>query len=99
MERIQYANLYFFSWLTFLSSVYTVGVTFRDNFQFGASFGQWMHLFTASIVLLATSVGAKDEICQYYGEKLQCEQVKYATAVGAIGLVFNGEAHEDKVAV
>lgn len=86
IERILYANLYFFSWLTFLVSVYTVGVTFRDNFQFGPKFGLWMLLFTASIVLLSSSVSAKPDICQYYAEDLQCSRTNYAIGVGAVGV-------------
>jgi hypothetical protein len=89
IERIQYANLYFFSWLTFLAAVYTIGVTFRDNFQFGARFGQWMLLFTASIVLLSTSVSAHGDICQYYEGQLQCDRVKYAVAVGGVGIAIS----------
>lgn len=87
-EMIIYANLFFFSWLTFLASVYTVGVTFRDNFQFGPKFSQWVLLFTASIVLLATSISIRSDICAN-DDGSTCDRTKYAVAVGAIGLVIS----------
>lgn len=87
-EIIVYANLYFFSWLTFLAAVYTVGVTFRDNFHFGPKFGQWMLLFTASIVLLSTSVSIRGDICDD-GSEMACDRTKYAVGVGAVGIVIS----------
>jgi hypothetical protein len=88
-KMIIYANLFFFSWLTFLASVYTIGVTFRDNFQFGPKFSQWVLLFTASIVLLATSISIRGDICATSGDGSTCDRTKYAVAVGAIGLVIS----------
>lgn len=87
-EFIVYANLYFFSWLTFLASVYTVGVTFRDNYNFGPKFSQWMLLFTASIVLLSTSISIRGDICES-ASNMTCERTKYAVGVGAIGLTIS----------
>jgi len=90
-EMILYANLYFFSWLTFIASVYTVGVTFRDNFQFGPKFSQWVLLFTASIVLLCTSISIRGEICANDNgdNDKACSRTKYAIGVGALGIVIS----------
>lgn len=88
-EMILYANLYFFSWGTFLAAVFTVGVTFRDNFQFGPKFNQWMMLFTASVVLMATSVNIRSEVCAGEGDSTACSRTKYAIGVGAIGVLFS----------
>mmetsp|Transcript_2352 Transcript_2352/g.3614 ORF Transcript_2352/g.3614 Transcript_2352/m.3614 type:complete len:291 (-) Transcript_2352:318-1190(-) len=88
-EQILYANLYFFSWLTFLASVYTVGVTFRDNFNFGPKFSQWMLLFTASIVLLSTSISIRGDICANDNEDMACERTKYAVGVGGVGVAIS----------
>ena len=88
-ETILYANLYFFSWGTFLAAVFTVGVTFRDNFQFGPKFNQWMMLFTASVVLMATSVNIRSEVCAGEGDFTACSRTKYAIGVGAIGVLFS----------
>ena len=91
-EQINYANLYFFSWLTFLAAIYTVGVTFRDNFHFGPQFGKWMLLFTASVVLMSTAISSRGAICEAFQGQLQCDRVKYAVAVGAVGLCISAIA-------
>lgn len=90
-EIILYANLYFFSWLTFLITVYLVGTSFRDNFQFGPKFSQWTLLFTSSIILLATAVSLREEICQAKDETT-CERTKYAVAIGGIGIAMSAIA-------
>jgi hypothetical protein len=84
-EMILYANLYFFSWMTFLLTVYLVGSSFRDNFQFGPKFSQWTLLFTASIVLLSTSVALREDICDN-ADETTCERTKYAVGVGGVGI-------------
>lgn len=88
-EVISYANLYFFSWLTFLASVFTVGVTFRDNFHFGPKFNQWMLLFTASTILASTSVNLRNPICDNDQGSMACDRTKYAIGIGAIGIAFS----------
>jgi hypothetical protein len=45
-------------------------------------------LFTASIVLLATSISIRGDICAS-DDGSTCDRTKYAVAVGAIGLVIS----------
>mmetsp|Transcript_16725 Transcript_16725/g.31692 ORF Transcript_16725/g.31692 Transcript_16725/m.31692 type:complete len:289 (+) Transcript_16725:197-1063(+) len=87
-EVILSANLYFFSWLTFLTAVYIVGVSFQDVFRFGPKFTQWVLLLTASIILMSTSIAVREEICSN-AAAVTCERTKYAVAVGAIGMVIS----------
>jgi hypothetical protein len=86
-ESINSANLYFFSWLTFLTTVYISGVTFQDNFRFGPKFSQWVLLLTASVILMSTSISIREDICS--NTDLTCERTQYAVAVGAIGTVIS----------
>lgn len=85
------ANLYLFSWMAFLSSVYTAGIAWRDNLRFGKKFNQWVLLFTASIVLMCTSISLKSDICSQ-GSEITCTRAQYAIAVGAIGVGLSGLA-------
>jgi hypothetical protein len=87
-EIILYANLYFFSWLTFLVAVYIVGTSFQDVFRFGPKFSQWVLLLTASVVLMSTSISVKEEICSNDNAPMTCDRTQYAIAVGAIGMVI-----------
>lgn len=87
-ETIVYANLYFFSWFAFLTSVYLVGTTFRDNFHFGPKFSQWTLLCAASLVLLFTSIASKEDICSATVE-VTCDRIKYGVGVGAVGIAVS----------
>lgn len=88
-ETILYANLYFFSWLTFLTTVYITAVSYQQTFQFGAKFTQWMLLLTASVILMGTSIAIREDICSNANIALTCERTKYAIGVGAVGMVIS----------
>lgn len=90
-EVIVSANLYLFSWMAFLSAVYTAGVSWRDNLRFGKKFNQWVLLFTASVILMSTSINLKSDICDQ-GSDITCTRAQYAIAVGAIGVGLSGLA-------
>lgn len=86
-EIIIYANMYFFSWLNFVAAIYLFGNVIRDNFAFNPKFSQWVLLFVASVVLTSTSVALHEDICNK-ADEVVCGRLKYATAVGALGIVF-----------
>ena len=88
-EYIVYANLYFFSWLNFLAAVYLFGNVIRDNFRYNPKFSQWVLLLCASIVLTATSVAIHEDVCNN-AAAVVCERLRYATAVGSLGIIFSG---------
>lgn len=86
-EVIEYANLYFFSWLNFVAAVYLFGNVIRDNLAYNPKFSQWVLLLAASVVLLSTAVALHDDICAKASETV-CGRLKYAVAVGSLGIVF-----------
>lgn len=87
-EIIIYANLFLFSWLNFVVAIYLFGNLLRDSFSFNEKFSQWVLLLVASVVLTATSVSLRGDICEKAGENA-CGRIKYALAVGALGIVFS----------
>lgn len=90
-EFILSANLYLFSWMAFLTTVYIAGLAWRDNLRFGKKFNQWVMLFTASMVLMCTAMNLKGGICEQDSD-ITCTRAKYAIAVGAIGVGLSGLA-------
>jgi len=86
-EVIEYANLYFFSWLNFIAAVYLFGNVIRDNLAYNPKFSLWVLLLAASIVLLSTAVALHDDICQAASETV-CGRLRYAVAVGSLGIIF-----------
>lgn len=86
-EVIEYANLYFFSWLNFVAAVYLFGNIIRDNLAYNPKFSQWVLLLAASVVLLSTSVALHDDICDLASETV-CGRLKYAVSVGSVGLIL-----------
>lgn len=87
-EYIIYANLYFFSWLNFFAALYLFGNVMRDNFAYNPKFSQWVLLLAASVVLTATSVAVHDDVCAN-AEEAVCGRLKYALAVGSLGIIFS----------
>lgn len=87
-EYIIYANLYFFSWLNFIAAIYLFGNVMRDNFAYNPKFSQWVLLFVASMVLTATAVSVHDDVCEK-AEQVICGRLKYAVAVGSLGISFS----------
>lgn len=87
-EIIIYANLYFFSWLNFIAAVYLFGNVIRDNLAYNPKFSQWVMLFAASVVLTATSTALHEDICLKADEEV-CDKLKYALAVGSLGIIFS----------
>ncbi len=90
-EVIEYANLYFFSWLNFVAAVYLFGNVIRDNLAYNPKFSQWVLLFASSVVLLSTSVALHDDICAAASETV-CGRLRYAVAVGSLGIIFSAIA-------
>lgn len=60
----------------------------RDNFAYNPKFTQWVLLFSASMVLTATSVAVHDGVCEK-AEQVICGRLKYALAVGSLGIIFS----------
>lgn len=83
IEEIKYANLYFFGWLTFFSSVFLIASVFRDTAKFDAKLLTWSLLFFTSIVLFGTAVNLKKDICAYNPGKM-CTRTDFAIAIGVI---------------
>jgi len=86
-EVIEYANLYFFSWLNFIAAIYLFGNVIRDNLAYNPKFSQWVLLLASSVVLLSTSVALHDDICAAASETV-CGRLRYAVAVGSLGIIF-----------
>lgn len=89
-EQIKYANLYFFSWITFITTIYLFGNVFTDNLAYNEKFSQYVMLLATSVILTATSVATKEGICANDDEAaITCGRVSYAIAVGSIGIVLS----------
>lgn len=89
-EYIVYANLYFFSWLTFLLTVYLFGSCFQDIFEFSAKLSQWILICTMSIILLTSSIVLNGDICDNDNgnadNEKTCSRMTYATLLGGCGI-------------
>ena len=87
-EEIIYANFYFFSWLNFIAALYLFGNVIRDNLSYNPKFSQWVLLFATSVVLCGTAVAVHDDVCAKVTEEV-CGRLKYAVAVGSLGIIFS----------
>lgn len=83
IEVISYANLYFFGWLCFFSSVYLVASVFRDKNSFDPKLLTWFLLFFTSIVLFGTAVNLHDDICDVNPGRT-CIRTNFAIAISVI---------------
>lgn len=94
------ANLYFFSWLSFGTTVYLVGSLLQEtcgvvNLAVAKKTARWFSLSAASVVVMGTAVrtlkasecGNTDVDEDLYPAQL-CRRTKFAIALGAIGFVF-----------
>lgn len=84
-EIILNANLFFFSWLSFLVGVYIVVSIIREKAEIGGSVTQWYFILISACILTANfntlDVACNDEVMN------TCSGTQVAIGVGAVNMV------------
>lgn len=88
-ELIVNANLFFFSWISFLSGIYIVISLFSEKFKIeDKTFTQWLLVLISGVTLVANNINSLDAACDTDGNKT-CARVKLAVGVGAVGILMS----------
>ena len=87
-ENIKNANLYFFSWASFLSVVFVCAslaqqVKLFDVRTIPQKLLSWYLLLVSSVVVLGTSSNVVKDACAI-NDELLCNRTRYATSIGVI---------------
>lgn len=82
-EAIEFANLFFFSWIVLFSNTYLVGSIFRDYGSYDPQISGWLILFTSSVVLMGMGATLRMDICEN-NEPITCRRNNFAIAIGSI---------------
>jgi len=89
-ELILNANLFFFSWIAFLSSIYISVSLIREKLKIeDGSMNQWLLVLTSGIVLLG-NINSIDVACNSDdGDSNTCHRTKLAIGVGSVGILMS----------
>lgn len=82
-EEIEFANLFFFSWIVLFSNTYLVGSIFRDYGSYDPQISGWLILFMSSIVLLGMGATLRTDLCNK-NDTVLCRRNDFGIAVGSI---------------
>jgi len=82
-ESIEFANLFFFSWIVLFSNTYLVGSIFRDYGSYDPQISGWLLLCMSSVVLMGMAATLKVDLCANNPAEL-CRRNDFAIAIGAI---------------
>merc|ERR1719157_50750 len=61
-ESIEFANLFFFSWIVLFSNTYLVGSIFRDYGSYDPQISGWLLLCMSSVVLMGMAATLKVDL-------------------------------------
>jgi hypothetical protein len=92
-ETVIDANLYFFSWLSFASTLYLSGSLAQEQMGFDVTktppkSARWYGLCASSLVVMGSSVRLfKEEDCNNFNGEF-CKRTKFALSAGTIGFFF-----------
>lgn len=89
-EVITNANLYFFSWLCFICSIYQVSSIFRDrNAVSDKRFNYWFMITAASMILIANNSNSLSKACsENENAGNTCGRSRYAIGIGVVGMLL-----------
>merc|ERR1719491_2134898 len=79
-EQIEYANLFFFSWIVLFSNTFLVGSIFRDYGSYDPQISGWLILMVSSVVLMGMATTLRADICDM-NESIVCRRTGYAIAI------------------
>jgi len=82
-ETIEFANLFFFSWIVLFSNTYLVGSIFRDYGSYDPQISGWLILFMSSVVLMGMGSTLKTDICSM-NDVITCRRNDFGIAIGSI---------------
>jgi len=82
-ETIEFANLFFFSWIVLFSNTYLVGSIFRDYGSYDPQISGWLLLCMSSVVLMGMAATLKVDLCAN-NSKVLCRRNDFAIAIGVI---------------
>lgn len=82
-EEIEFANLFFFSWIVLFSNTYLVGSIFRDYGSYDPQISGWLILFMSSIVLMGMGATLRTDLCDK-NDVILCRRNDFGIAIGSI---------------
>jgi len=82
-EQIEYANLFFFSWIVLFSNTFLVGAIFRDYGSYDPQISGWLILMVSSVVLMGMAATLREDICKL-NEHVVCMRTDFAIAIGGL---------------
>jgi len=82
-EQIEYANLFFFSWIVLFSNTFLVGAIFRDYGSYDPQISGWLILMVSSVVLMGMAGTLRTDICKMNAQVV-CQRTDFAIAIGAM---------------
>lgn len=82
-EQIEYANLFFFSWIVLFSNTFLVGAIFRDYGSYDPQISGWLILMVSSVVLMGMAATLRTDICAMNAQVV-CQRTDFAIAIGAM---------------
>jgi len=82
-EEIEFANLFFFSWIVLFSNTYLVGSIFRDYGSYDPQISGWLILFMSSIVLMGMGATLRTDLCDK-NDDILCRRNDFGIAIGSI---------------
>lgn len=82
-EQIEFANLFFFSWIVLFSNTFLVGAIFRDYGSYDPQISGWLILMVSSVVLMGMAATLRTDICERNSD-ITCRRTDFAIGIGGI---------------